>query len=514
MSHHSKEYDKNNETHGLHFAHATEPSPSGGAALLGAEPPKDEKPASSHRALKITGIVVGVIALIYIAGVITFNIICMPRTKLYGQDVSFKSAKSLAQAQAQKLSSYKLAVSGDNVTLEIASDQIGLGINASELERSIIDATSPWQWPVRAITGNNIDVESFTYDHDRLKALVDATTESANASATPPTNASVAFNESSSAFEVTPSAPGTQLDAAATLKAVTEAVESGKGTLELGSSELVQPTILSSDPTLIAAAKQANTYASATQTLVSSGATITEVAAGSIAQWITIGQDFSVALNGDAIKTWTQGDLSKQLDTVGTTRSYTRPDGKAITVSGGTYGWSVDGAALAETISANIAAGTPATVEIPWKQTAATRGGGGADWGARYIDIDLSEQYSRMYDDAGNLVWESSIVTGNPNQGNATPEGVYSVTGSMGTNQVLLGLDENHDGEPDYKTPVSYWIPFVGNLVALHDANWRSSFGGTIYQSSGSHGCVNLPPDKAAELYGLTNVGDVVVVHS
>ena len=56
-------------------------------------------------------------------------------------------------------------------------------------------------------------------------------------------------------------------------------------------------------------------------------------------------------------------------------------------------------------------------------------------------------------------------------------------------------------------------MPFVDNLVALHDADWRGSFGGTIYQWNGSHGCVNLPVDKAAELYGMIEVGDVVVTH-
>ena len=82
----------------------------------------------------------------------------------------------------------------------------------------------------------------------------------------------------------------------------------------------------------------------------------------------------------------------------------------------------------------------------------------------------------------------------------------------MTRNTVLIGLDWDEDGEPDYETPVSYWMPFINNLVALHDSA-RSSFGGSIYQWNGSHGCVNLPLDKAESLYGLVKVGDVVVVH-
>ena len=80
-------------------------------------------------------------------------------------------------------------------------------------------------------------------------------------------------------------------------------------------------------------------------------------------------------------------------------------------------------------------------------------------------------------------------------------------------NQTLIGFDEDKDGEPDYESHVAYWIPFIDNVIALHDANWRGSFGGNIYKWGGSHGCVNLPVKKAAEIYELSKVGDVVVVH-
>ena len=43
-------------------------------------------------------------------------------------------------------------------------------------------------------------------------------------------------------------------------------------------------------------------------------------------------------------------------------------------------------------------------------------------------------------------------------------------------------------------------MPFNGG-IGFHDASWRSKFSGTIYQYSGSHGCINLPVDKAKLLY-------------
>ena len=63
----------------------------------------------------------------------------------------------------------------------------------------------------------------------------------------------------------------------------------------------------------------------------------------------------------------------------------------------------------------------------------------------------------------------------------------------------------------DYASPVDYWMPFNGG-EGLHDASWRSNFGGDIYHNSGSHGCVNLPVDVADDVYDMLSVGDRVFV--
>ncbi len=201
-----------------------------------------------------------------------------------------------------------------------------------------------------------------------------------------------------------------------------------------------------------------------------------------------------------------------------TTRNYTTPDGSSYTVSGGTYGWNIDGASLADSISSAIESGSAGTIEIPMKQTASVWSPGAADWGSRWIDINLTTQHAKLYDN-GSVTWESDIVSGNSAKGYDTPTGVYSIdsymtsTASSGSRVKLISPEVDAEGNPTYTSYVDYWIPFIGNLVALHDATWRSSFGGTIYQTNGSHGCVNLPASAAASLYSLVKVGDVVVVH-
>ena len=55
-------------------------------------------------------------------------------------------------------------------------------------------------------------------------------------------------------------------------------------------------------------------------------------------------------------------------------------------------------------------------------------------------------------------------------------------------------------------------MPFAYN-VGIHDAAWRSAFGGNIYINSGSHGCINVPYDCATAIYQNIEVGTPVVAY-
>ena len=57
------------------------------------------------------------------------------------------------------------------------------------------------------------------------------------------------------------------------------------------------------------------------------------------------------------------------------------------------------------------------------------------------------------------------------------------------------------NGKYEYERLVTYWMPFNGG-IGFHDASWQPYFGGNRFrEGGGSHGCINLPADKAAELY-------------
>lgn len=112
-----------------------------------------------------------------------------------------------------------------------------------------------------------------------------------------------------------------------------------------------------------------------------------------------------------------------------------------------------------------------------------------------YVELDISRQHLWFYLN-GSLLLETDCVTGNVRDNYDTPTGVYYLTYKM-RNAVLRGY--NKDGSK-YESPVEYWMPFYRGY-GLHDASWRSTFGGNIYLTSGSHGCVNLPSKMAKQLY-------------
>ena len=125
--------------------------------------------------------------------------------------------------------------------------------------------------------------------------------------------------------------------------------------------------------------------------------------------------------------------------------------------------------------------------------------------GNSYIIVSLSQQSVWAYKGETMLV-SAPVITGKPSTNNATPRGLFYIQPFKQSPSVLIGAD--------YASPVSFWIPFVGNMVGLHDSPWQThGYGGDIYLYYGSHGCVNTPYEAVRTLYYSYPVGTPVVVY-
>lgn len=464
---------------------------------------------------KVLGITFGCIALVLVAvycGIaIYFGSHFMPNTKLGSLDASLMSSGEVEQKLSDNLSSYKLTVTGQGFDLTVSAKDMGLTIDSAAVVKQALGSINNWAWPIELMRQHDItEAVVSTYNNSGFEQTIVNAVNDFNATAEQPVNASVSYDKTKKSFAVSKESVGTALDASKVLAAADAAVADLSAKVSLTTSELLQPTVLSSDTRLTTAAADANKMITADIKLTMGTSTAAEVNADVISEWVVIDDDLKASLDDDAMRSWIES-LASKCDTVGTTRTYTRADGKSITVSGGVYGWDIDDDSLVDMVAEGVKAGTVETVEVPYSSCgAAYNGVGGRDWGNRYIDIDLAEQHVYFYDDSGTCVWESDCISGIPDGTHDTSVGVYWIN-TMASPSKLIGYE---NGEKIYESTVQYWMPFDGNAIGLHDADWQPGFGGTMYADGyGSHGCVNLPPSAAAELYGLIHSGDCVVSH-
>ena len=321
---------------------------------------------------------------------------------------------------------------------------------------------------------------------------------------TEPENAYVAYQNGQ--FVIVPETVGSKLNIKEAYKVLNAAVDAGQTSVNFSDTPeaYVNADVTQDDPALQSALEACNNYTKASITYTFGSQTTT--------------------LNGDTIKDWLQFDEKGQLiwddnsfqqhvsdyvaqlaatyDTVGTEREFQTTSGRTVYVSSSVYGWKIDQAAEAAQLSKEIQSGTQTTREPVYSQTANSYGVN--DLGDTYIEVDLSEQHMYYYQN-GSDIFESDFVSGNMSYADRqTHAGIFTLYYKKSPD-VLRGTMKA-DGTYEYESEVQYWMPFDGG-IGFHDASWRDEFGGDIYLTDGSHGCINLPPDNAAVLYDIIQYG-------
>ena len=460
------------------------------------------------------GVIIGVVLIAYIAGAVVFMGRMFPNTVMAGRDISMMTNEELAALLDETVDDYKLDIVGNGFSYSTTGSDIDLSIDSQGVVDSVHEDHSAWTWPLVLIANeekDETDLMAVSYKKQNYDYKLVSAVSNFNKDATPPVDATIAYNEEKGKFLVVDEIIGTQYDSHTILAAMQDSIEMLEPSIKLTDDFLIQPDVFSTDERLINSAELATGLVSAHVTLKMGDQVVAEIGGNNLSSFIRLDDSLGVTLDEPALDQWVT-DLSSGFDTVGTTRSYTRADGKEITVSGGAYGWSTDAPQLKDQVVAAIKSGETTTIDIPCEQTAAVYNGPGQrDWGNRYIDVDLSEQYVRFYGDDGSIIWESDCISGSPDGEHNTWPGVWYITNKESPSKLIGYLPS---GEKEYETTVSYWMAFEGNGIGLHDATWQPSFGGSMYAYGyGSHGCVNLPYYAAAELYDICYVGDVVIAH-
>lgn len=490
----------------------------------------NEKPRSKKSAPKVAlAIGIALLAAGYGAGAYVFANRYYPGTQIAGVDVSWLQQADAASRLQKAAMSYSLTITGNDFSWTYRPVNATSLIDADRRTREMLEHSESLIWPVKLFESLSSPTSSSSkstqpvsetpdlpdsFDEGDFKSKLQEAMDSYNQGRSGVFDAASAYDASLGTFTLEQAKKNVKIKDDGIYQDALRAIAMLDTDLELTQDDFEQFATGATGEQLSQACAQANELIGADLALKLGGTNVGSLDGSTLSQFITFDDALAPALDSAKLEEWIR-TLASTLDTVSTLRTYTRPDGKTVQIDGGTYGWNVDEDQLVSSIQDAVANKTAGDLEIPCTSSGAVfTKQGEKDW-AEYVDIDLTEQHARYYDASGTLQWESGCITGNPNKGNATPTGVYRMN-QCGTNITLRGAIDPETGEREYETPVKYWMPFIGGAVGLHDADWQSSASfsnPSAYTYVGSHGCVNLPPDKAGELYSLVKQGICVIVH-
>lgn len=445
-------------------------------------------------------IVVGSLAALYfiLAGV--FQNRFFAHTQINGIACDYKTVEEVQELMRQRVSRYTLILQERNGKQEkIRGEDIGLEVTFDHQIEDLLAQQNPWTWPA-SLKGDKIylTAQTVSYDESLLSGEVSKLNCTDESQMTDSRNAHLT-EYTEDGYQIVEEVYGTRLKRDVFDEQVKNAVLKLKRHINLAQSGCyVEPEYKADSEQIQKLLENCKAYTDTTVTFQFGDET--EVIDGSlISQWLVVDDQMNVSLNEDAVGDYVIS-LAEKRNTTHKAKPLWTSYGKSVTVQAGNYGWRINCPETKAALLGYLQNHENYTGEVVYKQTANSYGE--KDYGSTYVEICLSAQHLWFYK-KGALIVESDFVSGNVSNGTITHKGAYYVAYKK-KNAVLRG--------DDYETPVNYWMPFH-NGEGLHDAVWRSSFGGNIYKTNGSHGCVNLPLSVAKTIYNNMEAGTPVLIY-
>lgn len=449
----------------------------------------------------IIGIFIGMFTLIIIyLGVSLFFINHFKYgTVINGVNVGGKSvdeAKKLIEAKSE---SYELTLlEKDNTKETIKGIDIELKYNFGDDLEAVKKKQNPYSWILGFFNKNDITLkEKINYNEELLSKEIENLKCLSMDDIIEPKNASLEFIGGE--YVINESIEGNKINKEKLIKEITKVVNKGNSSIDLTTSDCYEKPKYTSESKEVIDAKQKLDQYTSTNIVYNFGDSKEVLNGEVISNWINIDDSFKVNLDESYITSYVD-TLASKYNTFGATRQFKTSLGTTANVLGGDYGWILDKDTEIQVIKDVLKDGETVERNPSYIQTAASRIGN--DIGNTYVEVNLTTQQVWYYKN-GELITSGNCVTGTDKTQYATPQGTY-VLKYIEKDAILRG--------PGYESPVSYWMPFNWD-IGLHDATWRGSFGGTIYQYDGSHGCVNLPYNVAEAIFNNIEPGVAVVCY-
>lgn len=462
------------------------------------------------KALWITGGVLAGICLIYVAISVYFMSHFFVNTKINGKNFSGKTASDVEKYLQTNIKDYKLTILENEGRQDVISgSEIGLEYRAGTEAEKLLKDQNGFAWPKAFFTENSRKVSvNVSYNEESLNQRI-SQLSCLQTEQTPAENAKPEFDGNQ--YVIKPEVYGNAVDKERLTEQVKVHITELQPQLDMVETKCyAKPKYVEDSKEVQEACDAMNKYVNASITYPMNEPVVVDKAL--ISQWLQVDGEMKVSLNTEAMKQWFTA-FGDKYDTQGTTRTFTTPAGKSATVTGGTYGWSIDEDTELVNLQNSILNGEVVTREPAYYAGGTAAAHSGQDWGNTYAEVDMSAQHM-WYVQNGQVVLETDVVTGEPIPSRITPEGVYSLMWKQ-RDATLVGDIKPETGKPEYETDVAYWMQVTSSGVGFHDAIWQTAFGGTLYQipGTGSHGCINMPLDQAGALFNMIEPGTPVIFH-
>lgn len=480
------------------------------------EPPVPEKRTSIWIKLLRTSLllaaIIGAFVFYYLTQSYQYTDKFMIGTFVNGNDVSGQTVDEVEEdIRARVEDTYSLTLTfRDGEQETITPEEIGYRyVSTGEVEEAM-NNQNPLTWVLRNM-GKTVEIdvpENHTFDEAKLAEVVKAMPEFQVENVVTPTNAYLNITDKNE-FEIVPETQGNAPIADAILPALNELVTNSEmeGSLNDIKGSYETPTVTADNPDLIYQCDNLNKFLSTKITYKLPKDATKTIDRGMLINWITRQDNGYYYLDDTTIHDNCAkfvAEIAAQVDERHNSIPFPSTNMGTINLSCAEYGHVIDQPGETEALFKELKECTSEEKEPLYSLNKNVD----SRFGGTYVEADLSNQHVYYYEN-GQLILDTPCVSGTKyDSSRHTVLGLYSIYYKQ-RNRTLQGPLVN--GVPSYTSFVNFWMPFYKGY-GLHDASWRGSFGGTIYYSSGSHGCINLPYNAAATLYEHTEVGTPVIV--
>ncbi|MDF2486081.1 MAG: hypothetical protein K0R46_2249 [Herbinix sp.] len=449
---------------------------------------------------KITGIIIIIASLIlgYLLISLYFTNHFFFQTHINGVNLSLRAYEDADNLIRDNMEGYELQlIERYGETEFITGKEIGLQYNESNSFTKIYKDQKSLQWISSVIMDQSYYLEDlYTYRNDKLEKTINDLL-CMNRDILDPKN--VCYQYVDGAYKVIAEVYGNKIIKNKLREEIKKYIMSGETRLDLSETSCYDnPMYLVSSGKTSVTMNLLNKYI-ATRVTYRFGKQSERLDGTIINKWLEVDKNLDVLINKTSVMRYVN-ELSKKYDTVGIIRKFNTSTGKTVEVKAGLYGWKIYQEGETKALLDIIKHGEVIEKEPIYTQKALSRDGN--EIGNTYVEINISKQHLWFYKN-GKLIAQGAVVTGNPNRGNATVVGAYMLNYKQ-DGATLKGIG--------YEVDVNYWMPFFGNM-GIHDAKWRTSFGGEIYKRRGTHGCVNAPYYLAKTIYENIESGIPIIIY-